>query len=71
MAYIGNLPEFNIVNTHSDRYDYVFASSPTISINPSSVYATWLKTATCELFICKDNTPDSNVWVGQLGTDVP
>ena len=70
MNYIGNIPELNIVHTDSDRYDYVFASNPTIDINPSVPYATWLNILTGELFICRDATPDLNLWLGMRGTKI-
>ena len=70
MNYIGNIPELNIVHTDSDRYDYVFASNPTIDINPSVPYATWLNITSGELFICTSNTVDENSWRGQNGSSV-
>ena len=70
MNYIGNIPELNVVHTDSDRYDYVFSSNPTISTNPSTLYATWLNIMTGELFICRDNTMGGNIWIGQAGTSV-
>ena len=70
MNYIGNQPEFNVVHTSSDRYDYVFASDPLITTNPSVVGANWLNSVTGEVFICTSNIPGSNVWKGQMGTEV-
>ncbi len=68
MKYIGNIPEQNIIHTTADRYDYVYASNPTIDVNTSVTYATWLNSITGELFVCTDNTTDFNVWMGQFGT---
>jgi len=70
MNYIGNIPEQEIVHTWADRYDYVYAGLPTIDINPSSLYATWLNTLTGEIFVCLDNTRNANVWKGNFGTSV-
>lgn len=70
MKYIGNIPELNIVHTTADRYDYVYASNPTIDVNPSVSYATWLNITTGELFVCKDTTEDLNIWQGQLGSTI-
>jgi hypothetical protein len=68
MKYIGNIPEFNIVHSTADRYDYVQASNPATDTNPSTLYATWLNTSSGELFTCTDNTIDSNVWQGVDGS---
>jgi len=68
MKYIGNYPEQEIVHTTADRYDYVFASNPTISINPSAPYATWLNSSTGEMWVCLDNSVGSNIWKSTGGT---
>ncbi len=70
MKYIGNLPEYNIVHTHADRYDYVYSSNPTIDVNPSVPNCSWLNSLTGELFICISNTVDANKWEGQMGTSI-
>jgi len=70
MRYIGNLPEFNIVHTNADRYDYVFASDPAVDVNPSTPYCSWLNLTTGGVFICLDNTLGANVWTGIGGMTI-
>jgi hypothetical protein len=53
------------------RFDYEETSDPLVTTNPPCVPVTWMNLTTGELFICTDNTIDSNVWVGQIETDVP
>lgn len=55
----------------TSRFDYEAASNPLVTTNPPCVPVTWFNSMQGELFICIDNTPDSNVWVGQSGTEVP
>lgn len=71
MNYIGNQPGLEIVQSFADKWDYVQAANPTVSINPSQLYAKWLNNSSGEEFVCIDNTPGSNVWEGQMGTSVP
>ena len=68
MKYLGNSPPLDITTYDAERYDYVFYGNPTDSVNPSCLYATWLNASTGEVFVCRDNTVDQNVWTGQLGT---
>lgn len=52
-------------------FDYINPGSPTISVNPSVAFVTWLNTTSGEIFVCTDNTVGANVWYGQMGTTVP
>lgn len=62
MKYIGNQPGIEIVQSYSDKWDYINASDPAADTNPSSLYATWLNISTGASFVCLDNTTDANVW---------
>ena len=46
-------------------------NAPTITTNPPYFPFIWTNVVTGELFVCVDNTKDTNVWVGQKGTNVP
>ena len=70
MKYIGNIPELDIAIYPADRYDYVSLEDPSIDINPSVPYATWLNATTGEVFVCISNTVDENMWKGQAGSIV-
>ncbi len=67
MKYLGNLPDFNIIHSTADRYDYVNTSDPAVDTNPSTLYASWLNASTGELFHCTDNATGANTWVGNNG----
>lgn len=71
MKYLGNSPPLDITTYDAERYDYVFYGYPTDSVNPSCLYATWLNASTGEVFVCRDNTVDANVWVSQQGQTIP
>jgi len=70
MSYIGNRPTLNIVQSYSDRWDYINTGNPAVDTNPSSVGDTWLNSTTGEEFVCTDVTAGANVWRGSLGTNV-
>ena len=55
----------------TSSWDYDEATDPLVTTNPITMPVTWVNKTSGELFVCIDNTPDSNVWVGQAGTDVP
>jgi len=70
MKYLGNLPDFNIIHSTADRYDYVNTSNPAVDTNSSTLYASWLNVSTGELFHCTDNATGANTWVGNNGTKI-
>lgn len=70
MNYVGNIPEQNVIHTTMDRYDYVSPENPTIDVDPSTLYTTWLNVSTGELFVCRSNEVGLNMWIGQLGTTI-
>ena len=41
------------------------ASNPTAAENPADVGAEWHNTTSGQIFICTDNTINSNTWIGQ------
>lgn len=45
--------------------DYSEASDPTYNTNPAKDNVFWLNVTTGELWICRDNTVNANVWVNQ------
>lgn len=61
--------KFLTQNTNKS-FDYEDVVDPAVTVNPPTIPVTWANTGSGELFICTDNTPDANVWVGQLGTTV-
>jgi len=63
MKYIGNQPSIEIVQTYSDKWDFINSGDPATTSNPSSVYATWLNITNGNVFVCTDNTEDANVWI--------
>lgn len=64
MKYLGNQPSIEIVQSYSDKWDYIQPTNPAVDTNPSSLYAKWLNSSTGEEFICTDNTTDINIWIG-------
>jgi len=70
MAYTGNYPTFNIVDKKKMVADYWDSSDPLATVNPPRMYMMFLNTTSGEIFSCTDNTEDSNIWVGDLGTVV-
>ena len=44
------------------------ASDPVYNTNPEDVGAEWHNTTSGEIFICRDNTANANVWLGQKGS---
>ena len=67
MKHLGNQPTIEIVQSYSDKWDYIQTANPAVDTNPSSLYAKWLNISTGEEFVCIDNTVDGNTWVGHLG----
>jgi len=53
-----------------NNFDYVEASDPAVSTNPAYLYASWLNETTGQIFICTNNAPGANVWVGQMGDTI-
>ena len=51
-------------------FDQTESRDPVITDNPARTPYSFLNTSSGELFICMDNTPDNNVWKGQLGTEI-
>lgn len=51
-------------------FDYVYASNPTLTVNPPMVGMTWINSTTGEIFVCKREAKDDNIWIGQRGTVV-
>ena len=45
--------------------------NPTATENPDSKNVLFVNTTSGEVFVYTDNTTDSNIWKGQLGTNVP
>lgn len=43
-------------------FDYIVASDPTNTVNPTRVGVTWLNVTTGILFICIDNSTNANIW---------
>jgi len=43
-------------------------TNPTVSTNPTDLDIQIINTKTGEIFVCVNNTPDQNVWVGSNGT---
>lgn len=65
------------IDAVSNGFDYALPSDPLATTNPILEGATWVNKATGEIFVCTDNTPNSNVWVGnndlaatKIGSDV-
>ena len=56
--------------TTADGFDYISASSPVVTTNPSSVGSTWINTTSGEIFVATDITSDENVWQGTAGNTV-
>ena len=52
----------------SSNYPTITSSNPTASNNPLFIGKKAINSITGEVFICTDNTVDSNYWQGQLGT---
>jgi hypothetical protein len=71
VKYIGNQPGLEIVQSFSDKWDYMQTANPTVAVNPPHLYATWLNGTSGEEFVCIDNTSGANIWKGQMGTTVP
>jgi len=46
----------------------VSENNPAFDTNPPYVPFIWTNYVTGELFVCTDNTKDTNVWQGQSGT---
>ena len=46
------------------------ASNPVYNTNPEDTGAEWHNTTSGQIFICKNNTVNDNVWLGQKGTNV-
>ena len=44
-------------------FDYINTGNPTASVNPPCALVTWLNATSGEIFLCLDNTVDSNDWV--------
>ncbi len=61
--------DFGIID--APQFDYVNKGNPTIDVNPRTLYATWLNLTTGELFICINNSINTNVWSGMFSTVVP
>ena len=53
-----------------DSLDYNGFTEPAINTNPKDIGNFYKNKTTGELFVCTDNTPDKNRWIGQLGTVV-
>ena len=70
MKYLGNQPSIEIVQSYSDKWDYIQAANPAVDTDPSSLYVTWLNSSSGEAFVCLDNTAGSNSWEGQMGTSI-
>lgn len=68
MGHIGNQLNYEFMD--SIRFDYLGTDIPTKFLNPPRPYMNYLNTLTGEVFFCSDNSIDSNVWKGQLGTEV-
>lgn len=50
--------------------NYEYPSNPAVTTNPTKINMSWLNTLTGETFVCTDNTTNTNVWVGNLGSYV-
>jgi len=68
---IGNQINFTQEDQWAHKFDYVFQGNPAFNTNPPRPNMNALNAVTGELFFCVDNTLDSNIWVGQLGTEIP
>lgn len=44
-------------------YDYEREGAPSVDINPKGRNAKWLDLTTGAVWVCRDNTPDQNVWI--------
>lgn len=54
-----------VLNTFPETVDVLKQSKdPTISINPSGTGVVWVNEKTGDSFVCTNNTPNENVWVG-------
>ena len=71
MKYLGNKINFTQEDQWTYKFDYILQGDPTITINPNQYGMNALNAVTGELFFCTDNTIDANIWVGQLGTEIP
>ena len=60
--------EFGTID--APQFNYVNPVNPAVDTNPTVRFATWVNLNTGELFICTDNSPGLNIWVGQSGTTV-
>ena len=52
-------------------YHVAEPTNPAIDSNPPMIPFMWLNSVSGELFSCLDNTTDTNIWIGTLGTEVP
>jgi len=52
----------------SPPFSYIASGNPTTDVNPPIKHILWLNTNTGEIFVCIDNTPNNNIWIGQKGT---
>lgn len=69
-GYMGNPRRIVLAQESLPVANYEYASNPLITSNPKYSPCSWLNTVSGELFICIDNTTNSNVWIGQLGTTI-
>lgn len=69
-SYLGNPRFFVMTQEQAPVANFEYPHDPTITVNPKRPIVSWLNTVTGELFICVDNTTDSNIWKGQMGTSV-
>ena len=51
-------------------FDYEVEGAPTQFINPTMENARWLDLNTALIYVCKDNTPDNNVWISASSAEV-
>ena len=57
-------------DVRTQKVKFISESNPTTDINPEDENVIWYNKATGEIFICTDNTPNKNVWIGTSGTVV-
>ena len=53
----------NIKPIQQIKFDYTSSSDPTVTENPRLTPCTWLNSDTGHIWVCTDNTIDTNVWV--------
>jgi len=54
-------------DVRTQKINYVEDTDPTPKINPEQVNVVWYNRISGEIFICVDNTPDANRWIGTSG----